>query len=81
MNDLELRQRINAIFRDVFDDETLEIHEAMTAKDVEGWDSLNHINLIVAIERALKVKFTTREVGRLANVGELLALIKGKLPT
>jgi acyl carrier protein len=51
----------------------------MTAQDVEGWDSLNHINLIVAIERALQVRFTTREVGKLANVGELVALVKAKL--
>ena len=80
MNDAELRRRVTGIFREVFDDDTLEIHDRLTAKDVEGWDSLNHINLIVAIERALKVKFTTREVGKLADVGELLALIRAKLP-
>jgi len=80
MTDAELRERVNAIFQDVFDDDTLQIHDDMTAKDVEEWDSLNHINLIVAVERALKVKFTTKEVGNLTNVGEFLALIRSKLP-
>ncbi len=79
MTDAELRDKANAIFQDVFDDSSLQIHDAMTAKDVEEWDSLNHINLIVAVERAFKVKFTTKEVSNLANVGEFLALIRSKL--
>lgn len=79
MTDPELREQVNGIFQQVFDDDTLQIHPQMTAKDVEEWDSLNHINLIVAIERAFGVKFTTKEVSNLANVGEFLALIKSKL--
>jgi acyl carrier protein len=79
MNDTEIRDRLTAIFREVFDDESIEIRDAMTAKDVEEWDSLNHINLIVAVERNFKVKFTTKEVTNLANVGEFVALLKGKL--
>jgi acyl carrier protein len=79
MNDADIRARLTEIFRDVFDDESIEIFDAMTAKDVEEWDSLNHINLIVAVERGFKVKFTTKEVSNLANVGEFVALIASKL--
>ncbi|MBX3025190.1 acyl carrier protein [bacterium] len=79
MERTEITTRLTAIFREVFDDDTIEIHDAMTAKDVEEWDSLNHINLIVAVERAFRVKFTTKEVSALANVGEFIALIGSKL--
>ncbi len=79
MTDAELRDKVNGIFQEVFDDDKLQIHDAMTAKDVEEWDSLNHINLIVAVERALKIKFTTKEVSNLANVGEFLTVIRSKL--
>lgn len=75
----QIAQRLTAIFRDVFDDESIEIRDDMTAKDVEEWDSLNHINLIVAVERGFRVKFTTKEVSNLANVGEFIALIDSKL--
>jgi acyl carrier protein len=74
----QIKPKLNAVFRDVFDDEKLDVGEQTTAKDVEGWDSLNHINLIVAIEKAFAVKFTTREVNSLQNVGELIALIVRK---
>ncbi len=77
-SDADIRAQLTDIFRDVFDDESIEIFDAMTAKDVEEWDSLNHINLIVAVERHFKVKFTTKEVSNLANVGEFIALIGSK---
>jgi acyl carrier protein len=79
MEDVEIRARLTEIFREVFDDESIEIRDEMTAKDVEEWDSLNHINLIVAVERNFKVRFTTKEVANVANVGEFIALLKGKL--
>jgi len=79
MDDGALRERVNDIFREVFDDDSIQVTDAMTAKDVEEWDSLNHINLIVAVERAFKVKFTVKEVSNLANVGEFIALIRSKL--
>jgi acyl carrier protein len=75
MDEQEIRSKLTSIFRDVFDDESLEISDQTTAKDVEDWDSLSHINLIVAAERAFKVKFTTREVQSLANVGDFIRLI------
>ena len=74
-----IRDELNKIFREVFDDESIRIADEMTARDVEEWDSLNHINLIVAVERNFGIRFTTMEVNRLANVGEFVALICRKV--
>ena len=78
MNDL--RSRVQDVFREVFDDERLQIFEAMQAKDVEGWDSLTHITLIMTIEETFGVKFSTREVMGFRNVGEMLDCLARKLP-
>lgn len=75
------RGRIQEIFREVFDDPELVIFDRMQAKDVEGWDSLNHITLIMAIEEAFEIKFTTREVMGFQNVGEMIACLERKLPS
>lgn len=72
-------ERLTPIFRDVFDDESITPHMAMTAKEVAEWDSLGHIRLMVAIEQALGIKFSTSEISNLANVGELVAVIEKKL--
>jgi acyl carrier protein len=73
-----VRPKLNAIFQDIFDDPSLEIRDNMTAADVEGWDSLSHINLIVEVEKKFKVKFNTAEVRGLKNVGDFIALIARK---
>jgi len=78
MENEQLRSRVTQTFRDVFGDSNLVISDSMTAEDVEDWDSLTHINLIVALEREFHVKFTTGEVSRLKNVGELVFLIERK---
>lgn len=75
MIESEIRAKLTEIFRDVFDDETLEITPQTTAADVEHWDSLSHISMIVAVEKAFGVRFTTGQVQALKNVGDLLALI------
>jgi acyl carrier protein len=67
------------IMRDVFDDDSIEPTDAMTADDVEEWDSLSHIRLIVSIERQFRVKFTIAEVEKLRNVGDLLKAINSKV--
>ena len=72
-------EKLTPIFRDVFDDESIVPHLAMTAKEVAEWDSLGHIRLMEAIEQAFGVKFTTSEISNLANVGELVAVIDKKL--
>jgi acyl carrier protein len=71
-------ERLQVVFRDIFDDDSIVLREDMTAADVANWDSLNHIDLIVAIEREFKVKFTTAEVTTLKNVGQLAALVDKK---
>lgn len=78
MLESEIRAKLTVLFRDVFDDDTLQIRDDMTAKDVEEWDSLTHINLIVAAEGEFGVSFTTKEVQSLRNVGEFIALIAKK---
>jgi len=70
---------LKEIMRDVFEDDNIEPTEAMTAKDVEDWDSLSHIRLMVSIENQFKVKFTTAEIEKLQNVGELLTAINSKI--
>lgn len=70
---------LTEIFRRVFEDDTLVIGPETTADQVEGWDSLSHINLILAVEMKYNIRFTRREATSFANVGELLASIESKL--
>ncbi len=78
MGNSEVMSRLTNVFQRVFGDETLSLARGTTAQDVHGWDSLMHINLIVAIEREFKIRFTTREIATLQNVGELIDLIARK---
>jgi acyl carrier protein len=75
MDHAEIHQKLTLVFRDVFDDPTLDISEATTAEDVAGWDSIMHVNLIVAVEKAFGASFTTKDVKALANVGDFIQLI------
>jgi acyl carrier protein len=70
--------RVTDTARMIFDNDDLVLTRGTTAQDVEGWDSLTHINLIVALEREFKIKFTTAEVTGMKNVGELSDLIARK---
>ena len=79
MDRQEIMDRINVIFRDVFDDDSLVIVDSTNAEDIEDWDSLEHINLIMAMEKDFGLKFNLKEVGELANVGEMADLIERKL--
>jgi acyl carrier protein len=74
----DTKERIQIVFRDIFDDDSIVLRDDMTAADVENWDSLNHIDMIVAIESEFKIRFTTAEVTSLKNVGELMALVDKK---
>jgi acyl carrier protein len=69
---------LTQIFRDVLDDDELVLKRELTAKDVDGWDSLTHIRLLVTIERMFKIKFTLPEVRELRNVGELADLVQAR---
>ena len=67
--------RLNGVFRDVFDDEDITVDDSTTADDIEDWDSLEHINLIVAVENAFGIKFNMGEVNAMKNVGEMVDII------
>ncbi|TLM66157.1 MAG: acyl carrier protein [Deltaproteobacteria bacterium] len=71
---------LTAIFREVFDDEEITLAREMTADDVDGWDSLSHVNLIVTIEARFNIKFTQKELLTFKNVGDLMDSIQSKLP-
>ncbi len=76
----EIRNRVTEIFRDILDDKNIVLHDETAAQDIEDWDSLTHISLIVAIEKEFKIKFNLIEIKPLKNIGGLLDLIKAKLP-
>ena len=75
----EVFEQMNEVFRDVFDDEDITVTDETTADDIEDWDSLEHINLVNAMEEEFGVKFTMGEIVALKNVGEMADLIMGKL--
>lgn len=79
METYEIFIQLNEIFRDIFDEESLVITPHTTAIDVEGWDSLNHIQLIVEIEKKFKIKFSSKEIFSWKNVGDLAQSIQTKV--
>jgi len=79
MADPVVHARLQSVFRDVFDDETIVIGPETTAADIDAWDSLEHINLIIAVEKEFAVRFKTAEITSLKNVGEFEALLERKL--
>lgn len=75
----DILEGVAEILRAVFDEPDLEVTRETTAEDVEAWDSLNHITVMVAAEQRFGVKFKTAELERLRDVGELVSLISTKL--
>lgn len=71
----EIFKEVQEIFREVFDDDELEINDSTNAEDIEDWDSLEHINLVINMEKKFSLKFNLKEVGELQNVGEMIDLI------
>jgi acyl carrier protein len=67
--------RLTTVFHEVFDDDSIKLRENMTAKDIEEWDSLNHITLVLAVEKEFGVLLNAAEVGSLANVGKMIDLL------
>jgi acyl carrier protein len=78
MDQASLYEQLTAIFRDVLDDDSLQLTPELTAKDVDGWDSLTHLRLLLSVEKAFRVRFTTAEIGKLENVGDLASLIQSR---
>lgn len=79
MTDDEVRLKLTTVFHSIFKDPALVIRDDMTAGDIPAWDSLAHINLIFAVEKAFGVKFSIKDSRSLKNVGELVALVLKKL--
>lgn len=75
----EIIEKLQDIFREVFDDDSIVLFNEMTSNDVEAWDSLSHINLITDIEAAFGISFTTEEVIGMKNIGEFIRVIEAKL--
>ncbi|MCQ2425996.1 MAG: acyl carrier protein [Lachnospiraceae bacterium] len=69
-------EKLNKVFRDVFDDDSITVNDATTANDIEDWDSLEHINLMTSVQKAFKVKLTMGEISGLKNVGELVDILE-----
>jgi len=74
-----IHEKLQDIFRKVFNDDGFIINDNMNANDVEGWDSLTHINLIVIVEKEFGIKFTVGEVNKLKNIGDFKNLISERL--
>jgi acyl carrier protein len=79
MQTAEIYQKLTELFRELFADDAIVLTPQTTADDIEGWDSFNHISVIVAVETRFGVKMTTNEIERLADVGAMVAAIERKL--
>jgi acyl carrier protein len=78
MDEALIYSRLAEIFQDVFDDDSISVIPELSAADVDGWDSLTHIRLGLTVEKAFKGKFSTSEIGKLKNVGDLVKLVKAQ---
>ncbi len=79
MSEEKIYEELDEVFQDVFDDESIHVTADTTAKDIEDWDSLEHINLVVAIENHFGMKFNMNEVTTMKNVGEMVQIIKERI--
>ena len=79
----DIHNRLQEIFRDVFDDDAIVLTDDLSAKDIDGWDSLQHINLIIAVEKRFGIRFATAEISRLKepgqNIGAFIRFLAEKL--
>lgn len=75
----EVFDKVQEIFRDVFDDEALTISDQTNSDEIDDWDSLEHISLIISMEKEFSMKFDIKEVNKLENVGEMIDLIVRKM--
>jgi acyl carrier protein len=79
MTEPEIYDALNQVFRQVLEDDTIVLTAATTAEDVDGWDSMNHIFIVVELQKRFGMKFHAAEMEELKNVGELAALVQQKL--
>lgn len=79
MDDEEILRRVEEVVRDQLDDETITLTTATRADEVDGWDSLAHVRIMIAVEEGFGVRFQTSEITSLKNVGGLVDLVKSRL--
>lgn len=75
----EIYEKLNEIFQDIFDDDDIIVNEATNAEDIDDWDSLAQISLVVSIEKEFKIKFKPAEIAEFHNVGDMVALIEERI--
>jgi acyl carrier protein len=71
----QVYENLNEVFQDVFDDDSITVNDQTTAADIEDWDSFEHINLVIAVEKRFQIKFTVGEANEMKNVGEMVDII------
>ncbi len=79
MEKQEILDQIQDIFREVLDNEDIVLNDETTAKDIEEWDSLSHVQLVVAVEKHFKVKFTSKEIIGWKSVGDMIDSISRRI--
>ena len=77
MNTIE---QLTGVFRTVFNDPDIQLNPETIASDIEGWDSLSHVNLIMAIEKSFKIRFNQKELMTFKTVGDMIRCLDSKLP-
>ena len=75
----EVFERLSEVFRDVFDDESIEVNENTTSADIEDWDSLEHISLMSAVEQEFGIRFSMGQIQSMKNVGEMVNIILAQM--
>ena len=78
MTETEILAKLQTIFADVLDEDDLVLTPQTTAQNVDGWDSLSHVRLVLTVEKAFGVKLSAGEIGRLKNVGDLIVLLQAR---
>lgn len=78
MNEADIYATLNELFRELFADDSIVLKPETTADDIDGWDSFNHLNIIVAVETRFGIKLRTSEIEGLTNVGDMARLIQAK---
>jgi acyl carrier protein len=78
MDEPQIYARLTEIFQDVFDEESITVTPELSAENMDGWDSLTHIRLMLTVEKAFQIKLSVSDIGKLSNVGDLVTLIKAR---
>lgn len=79
MERTEIFTKIELIFREVFDDNTIQIAEEMSAADIEEWNSLNHMILVSEVEKVFSIKFKLKDLNKMRNIGDMMDIVTSKL--